>query len=212
MTMTKREMRECPNCEGTKKLRPIETDRARPSDREYACPLCHGEGRIPRTAAYDALMHVADKTQRKGSRNSDRWYTWEVIMPDSGRDYDNAHVIKGRAFTGSTEKVMVVVRDAAIDDRVPRPFKVRVSREFEVIDEVVQKTRAMDAEPEVEAEGTSESGSTPHPWGHQWAPTTNGNRPKVGSQREGERHATATAHHPRQAGRHHRARQHARQR
>ena len=146
---TKAEMRTCPNCEGAKKLRPSETNSVpRPSDREIACPLCHGEGQIVRTSRDDALLTVADKTQRKGSRNCDRWYMWEIF------DAMGNLTIKGRAYTGSTEKTMVMVRDAAIDDRVLRPFKIRVSREFEVIDEVVQKTRAVGegdkAEPEVE--------------------------------------------------------------
>lgn len=51
-----------------------------------------------------------------------------------------ANASSGRVFSTSDDKAMVAVRDAALADKVPRPFEITIARIFRVEDEVVQKT------------------------------------------------------------------------
>jgi hypothetical protein len=63
------------------------------------------------------------------------WFRWVL-----GCRGESAQVISGRVFAVSDDKAMVAVRDAALADKVPRPFEVTIARIFRVDDEVVQKT------------------------------------------------------------------------
>ncbi len=64
------------------------------------------------------------------------WFRW--LLATAGAD---ARVLSGRLFAESEEKAMVSVREAALLDKVERPFEITIARLFRVEDETVQKTK-----------------------------------------------------------------------
>lgn len=69
------------------------------------------------------------------AKASGHWYRW--IITCQGAD---ARVMSGRVFAASDDKAMVMIRDAAIADRVERPFEITVARIYRVMDETIQRT------------------------------------------------------------------------
>lgn len=63
------------------------------------------------------------------------WYRWLVVC--QGED---ARVMSGKVFAVTDDKAMVAVREAAVGDRVGRPFEITIARLYRVDDEVIQKT------------------------------------------------------------------------
>jgi len=66
---------------------------------------------------------------------SGHWFRW--LLTCRG---ESAQVMSGRVFAVSDDRAMTAVRDAALSDKVPRPFEITIARIFRVEDEVVQKT------------------------------------------------------------------------
>lgn len=97
--------------------------------------LCgNGMSRLPKNLG--VLHHETRPKVSPGVKVDGRWYRWIISV---GGDA-NATAHAGKVFAASDDQAMVAVRDAAMLDKVPRPFEITIARIYRVVDETIQKT------------------------------------------------------------------------